>query len=107
MKQSGFTDSEQQDAVAGFHESVANSPLMPTLHAYLATDTELDQLSIEFYSAILRGNNAKANSYLDRIQALDKKDTELATQLNKLSKASGKEAGLDGTEKIFQKTSDH
>ncbi|PYV46271.1 MAG: hypothetical protein DMG94_10270 [Acidobacteria bacterium] len=105
VKQSGLTDSEQQSTVRGFQNSVSGSPLWPTLHSFLETDTELDQMSIQFYEAILKGKTDEANSYLDRIHALGKKDTELSAQVSKLQSASLKQSGFDGKEKAFQKTS--
>jgi hypothetical protein len=105
VKQSGLTDSEQQSTVGGFQNSVSGSLLWPTLHSFLATDTELDQVSIQFYGAILKGNTDEANSYLERIQALGKKDSELSAQVSKLQEASLKGSGFDGTEKAFQKPS--
>jgi hypothetical protein len=105
VRQSGLTNSEQQSTLRGFQNSVSSSQLWPTLHTYLATDVELDQVSIQFYQAILKGNTEQANSYIDRIQALGKKDTDLAAQVDKLRSAGLKQAGFDGNEKAFQKTS--
>lgn len=104
VKRSGLTDSEQQSTVRGFQNSVSGSALWPTLHSFLTTDTELDRVSIQFYQAILKGDRDEANSYLDRIQALGKKDTELSAQVSKLQTAGLKQSGFSGTEKVFQKT---
>lgn len=105
VKQSGLTDSEQQSTVRGFQNSISGNPLWPTLHSFLSTDTELDQISIQFYEAILKGKTDEANSYLEHIQALGKKDTELSAQVSKLQTASLKQSGFDGKEKVFQEAS--
>ena len=102
VNQSHLTGEEKQDTMRGFQSSIANSPLWPTLHMFLNTDIQFDRLSIQFYQAIREGNTKQANNYLDRIQELGKKDTELAAQVTKLRDASIKEAGVDGSEKIFQ-----
>ena len=103
VKQSGLTDSEQQSTVRGFQKSVSGSAFWLTLHSFLTTDTELDQVSIKFYQAILKGDRDEANSYLARIKTLGKKDTELLARVSKLQTASLKESGLSGNEKAFQK----
>jgi hypothetical protein len=105
VKQSGLTASEQQSTLRAFQDSVSGSPLWPTLKSFLAADTELDQVSIQFYAAIIKGNNDEANSYLDRLQELGNKDTELSAQVSKLQAAGLKKSGFNGTERVFHKTS--